>query len=139
MNRRNNDVITRRYRVPAGESVSSLFSFHRPYLILLIVDQRQGPSPSAALNPGNEAGRRGDEQEKREGRAALDVTTTTGIDFDQAAEYGNTSATYWNLYLSEAEINDKNLVESLEGDTKSMELVVSLRATAYLSYLGSGP
>jgi hypothetical protein len=33
--------------------------------------------------------------------------------------------------LSEAEINDKNLVESLEGDTKSMELVVSARASLF--------
>jgi len=97
--------------------VSSLFSLHRPYLTLLIADQ----------NSGNEAGHTSDEQKKREGRAALNVTTAI-IDSGQAAEYGNPSAAYWNLYLSEAEINDKNLVESLEGDTKSMELVVSLSA-----------
>ena len=105
--------------------MSSPFPPCRPYLILFIADNRQGPSPSASLNFGNEAGYRGDEQKFREGRAALDVTTAI-TDSGQAAEYGNTSATYWNLYLSEAETNDKNLVESLEADTKSTELVVSL-------------
>jgi hypothetical protein len=97
--------------------VLSLFSLHRPHLTLLIADQ----------NSVNEAGHISDEQKKREGRTALDVTTAV-IDSVQAAEYGNTSATYWNLYLSEAEINDKNLVESVEADTRAMELVVSLSA-----------
>ena len=52
--------------------MSSLFSLHRPYLILFITDQRQGLSPSATLDSSNEGG---DEQKKREGGAALDVTT----------------------------------------------------------------
>lgn len=114
--------------------MSSLFSLHRFNLNLLIAGQRQGPSPSASINSGNEAGYRDDEQKKREdeekkreGRVALDVTTAI-FDSNQAAEYDNATATCWDLYSSEANINDKDLVESLEGDTKSMELVVSLGA-----------
>ena len=42
--------------------MSSLFSLHRPYLILFIADQRQGLSPSAALYSGNEGGHSGDEE-----------------------------------------------------------------------------
>jgi hypothetical protein len=97
--------------------VLSLFSLHRLHLTLLFADQ----------SSVNEAGHISDEQKKREGRIALDVTTTV-IDSGQAAEYGNTSATYWNLYLSEAEINDQSLVDSVEADTRAMELVVSLSA-----------
>jgi hypothetical protein len=125
-NRFNNNVISRRYRVPARESASSLFSSHPPYLILL-TDQRQEPSPSASLYSGNEAGHAGDAQGNREGRVALNVKTAL-TDSGQAAENGNSSDTYWNLYLAEAEISDKDFVESLEGDTKSMELVVRLSA-----------
>jgi hypothetical protein len=74
-------------------------------------------------------------RQRREGRAAFLFDATIAlIDSRQVAEYGDTSATYWNLYLSEAEINDKNLVESLEGDTKSMELVVSSNASLILHY-----
>jgi hypothetical protein len=42
----------------------------------------------------------------------------------KAPKYGDPSATYWKLYLSEAEINDKNLVESLMGNTSSMVILV---------------
>ena len=71
---------------------------------------------------------------KREGShgTAVSNVAIALINSCQVAEYGDTSATYWNLYLSEAEINDKNLVESLEGDTKSMELVVSPSASVIL-------
>ena len=43
---------------------------------------------------------------------------------DEAAEYGDTSAVYWKLYVSEAEDNDQKLVESLSGDTNSMLILV---------------
>ena len=39
-------------------------------------------------------------------------------------KHGDTSAAYWNLYGSEAEIYDKNLVESLMGNTSSMVFLV---------------
>ena len=42
----------------------------------------------------------------------------------KAPKYGDTSATYWKLYASEAEINDMNLVKSLMGNTNSMVLLV---------------
>jgi hypothetical protein len=42
-----------------------------------------------------------------------------------APKYGDTSATYWKLYGSEAEINDENLVDSLKGNTGSMVFLVS--------------
>ena len=42
----------------------------------------------------------------------------------EAAEYGDTSAIYWKLYMSEAEENDQKLVESLSGDTNSMLILV---------------
>ena len=32
---------------------------------------------------------------------------------------------YWKLYVREAEINDKKLVETLAGDTNSMLILVS--------------
>ena len=42
----------------------------------------------------------------------------------EAAEYGDTSAIYWKLYVSEAEENDQKLVDSLSGDTNSMLILV---------------
>ncbi|KAI9440907.1 hypothetical protein H4582DRAFT_2074701 [Lactarius indigo] len=39
------------------------------------------------------------------------------------AEYGDSSAMYWNLYASEAEVGDQKLVETLTGDTNSMLLL----------------
>jgi hypothetical protein len=42
----------------------------------------------------------------------------------KALEYCDTSATYWKLYGSKAEINDRNLVESLLGHTNSMVFLV---------------
>ncbi len=41
-----------------------------------------------------------------------------------APKHGDVSATYWNLYGSEAEIYDKNLVETLMGNASSMVLLV---------------
>jgi hypothetical protein len=40
------------------------------------------------------------------------------------SKYGNTCATYWKLYMSESEINDKKFIVSLRGDTKSMVFLV---------------
>ena len=51
------------------------------------------------------------------------------VDSSQVEEYGDTSATYWDLYLSEAKTHDEDLVEDVEGDTRSMELVVSLNSS----------
>jgi hypothetical protein len=42
----------------------------------------------------------------------------------KAPKYGDPNATYWKLYLSEAEINDKILLEGLKGNTKSMVILV---------------
>ena len=43
---------------------------------------------------------------------------------DKAPKYGDTSATYWKLYTSEAKINDNNFVENLKGNTDSMIILV---------------
>ncbi len=37
---------------------------------------------------------------------------------------GDTSATYWKLYASEAENYDKNFVNSLKGNAESMVFLV---------------
>ena len=42
-----------------------------------------------------------------------------------APKDSDTSATYWKLYGSEAEIYDKNLVDTLKGNTESMVFLVS--------------
>ena len=34
------------------------------------------------------------------------------------------SAAYWKLYMSEAEINDRKLIDSLKGHTESMVFLV---------------
>ena len=52
----------------------------------------------------------------------------------EAAEYGDTSAVYWKLYMSEAEENDQKIVESLSGDTNSMLILVRSGAQAPTSY-----
>ena len=39
-------------------------------------------------------------------------------------KHGDTSSAYWKLYRSEAEINDKNLVETLTSNTDSMGFLV---------------
>jgi len=38
--------------------------------------------------------------------------------------YGDTSAAYWELYESEAVINDNKLVERIKGNTQSMVFLV---------------
>ena len=40
------------------------------------------------------------------------------------SKYGDTSAAYWKLYVSEAEINDKKFIKGLRGDTESMVFLV---------------
>jgi hypothetical protein len=52
-----------------------------------------------------------------------------------APKYGDTSATYWKLYGSEAEIYDENLVDSLKGNTGSMVFLVSGGRTWAISRL----
>jgi hypothetical protein len=41
-----------------------------------------------------------------------------------APKHGDASATYWKLHKREAEIYDKNFVESLMGNTNSMVILV---------------
>ena len=43
----------------------------------------------------------------------------------EAAEYGDSSATYGKLYASEAEISDQKLVDTLTGDTQAMLILVN--------------
>ena len=45
--------------------------------------------------------------------------------FLEAAEYGDSSATYWTQYLSEAEISDQKLVDTVINDTTAISVVVS--------------
>jgi hypothetical protein len=55
----------------------------------------------------------------------------------KAPKHGDASATYWKLYRSEAEINDKKFVDSLKGNTDSMVFLV--RGDAHMicrSYYG---
>jgi hypothetical protein len=40
------------------------------------------------------------------------------------SKYSDPSAAYWKLYMSEAEINDKKLIDSLRGHTESMVFLV---------------
>ena len=49
----------------------------------------------------------------------------------EAAEYGDSSATYWDLYASEAEISDQKLVETLTSDTKAMSIMVVARSVLH--------
>lgn len=51
------------------------------------------------------------------------------------SKHGDTSATYWRLYMSEAKINDEKLIESLRGDTNSMVFLV--RDNLYRWFRGS--
>ena len=45
--------------------------------------------------------------------------------YTEAAEYGDSSSTYWTLYTSEAEISDQKLVDTLTTDTKAISILVS--------------
>ncbi|KAH9055759.1 hypothetical protein EDB87DRAFT_1279522 [Lactarius vividus] len=51
------------------------------------------------------------------------------------AEYGDSSATYWNLYTSEAEINDQKLVETLAGDTNSLMFLNSIFSAIIAAFI----
>jgi hypothetical protein len=42
-----------------------------------------------------------------------------------APKYGDTSATYWKLYGSKTEINDENLIDSLNGSCGTIAFLVS--------------
>ena len=46
------------------------------------------------------------------------------IDSEEAAEYEDTSAAYWELYISEAGIKDAGIVDTLKVDAASMGIVV---------------
>ncbi|KAH9984595.1 hypothetical protein BJV77DRAFT_167074 [Russula vinacea] len=50
-------------------------------------------------------------------------------------KYGDTSAAYWKLYASEAEINDKNLVDGLMGNTNSMVILNTLFSSIVASFI----
>ena len=42
----------------------------------------------------------------------------------EATEYGDSSATYWELYALEAEINDQKLVDTLTSDMTALSIAV---------------
>ena len=44
----------------------------------------------------------------------------------EATGYGDSSATYWELYVSEAEINDQKLVDTLTSDMTVISILVSV-------------
>ncbi|KAH9017223.1 hypothetical protein EDB85DRAFT_682169 [Lactarius pseudohatsudake] len=53
----------------------------------------------------------------------------------EAAEYGDSSTMYWNLYASEAEIGDQKLVETLTADTNSMLILNSIFSSIIASFI----
>ncbi|KAH9043979.1 hypothetical protein EDB84DRAFT_851045 [Lactarius hengduanensis] len=53
----------------------------------------------------------------------------------EAAEYGDTSAVYWKLYVSEAEESDQKLVDNLSGDTNSMLILNGLFSAIVASFI----
>ncbi|KAI9440901.1 hypothetical protein H4582DRAFT_1504069 [Lactarius indigo] len=53
----------------------------------------------------------------------------------EAAEYGDTSAVYWKLYVSEAEASDQKLVDNLSGDTNSMLILNGLFSAIVASFI----
>ncbi|KAH9074985.1 hypothetical protein EDB83DRAFT_1887117 [Lactarius deliciosus] len=61
-------------------------------------------------------------REKRQGEA-------------EEAEYGDSSATYWNLYASETEISDQKLVETLTGDTNSLLFLNSIFSAIIAAFI----
>ncbi|KAI0290606.1 hypothetical protein BC826DRAFT_938103, partial [Russula brevipes] len=50
-------------------------------------------------------------------------------------KYADTSAAYWEQYLSEAENKDKKFVENLNGDTNSRVVMISLFSTVVASFI----
>jgi hypothetical protein len=48
----------------------------------------------------------------------------TGNTPTTAPKYGDTSAAYWNLYRSKAEISDKNLIEGIIDNTNPLIFLV---------------
>jgi len=50
-------------------------------------------------------------------------------------KYGDASASYWKLYEHESQINDKNFVESLMGNTNSMVILNSLFSSIVASFI----
>jgi len=53
----------------------------------------------------------------------------------EVSKYGDTSATYWKLYGSEAEAYDRKYVENLRGDTESMVFLNSLFSSIVASFI----
>ncbi|KAF8464556.1 hypothetical protein DFH94DRAFT_824994, partial [Russula ochroleuca] len=53
----------------------------------------------------------------------------------KAPKHGDASATYWKLYRSEAEINDKKFVDSLKGNTDSMVFLNTLFSSIVASFI----
>ena len=74
-------------------------------------------------------------REKRRRKGTHTLAWITGIsppDFEQSEgpKYANSSAMYWELYGSEAEINNQKFVTTLPGVMKSMVILVSSHARA---------
>ncbi|KAH9034588.1 hypothetical protein EDB85DRAFT_994958 [Lactarius pseudohatsudake] len=67
-----------------------------------------------------------------EGKGNEDVTKKRE---HEVHEYGDTSAAYWKLYGSEAEIYDQKLVDSLSGETQSMLILNGLFSSVVASFI----
>ncbi|KAH8989444.1 hypothetical protein EDB92DRAFT_1799611, partial [Lactarius akahatsu] len=83
---------------------------------------------------GNGDGRKTREKKRREGTLCPALLWHSScfrlLERSEAAEYGDTSAVYWKLYVSEAEASDRKLVDNLSGDTNSMLILVRSAAQA---------
>ena len=118
-----NSNVTNRQRSPTGVSVFYIFSPYPLHLIIPVVVQRIRPSRFRIPIGRNKGRKKRNEERKHEGMISLDVSISL-IDSEQVDEYEDASAAYWDLYVSEAKINDENLVDGLGGDADSMTTVV---------------
>ena len=103
-----------------GALVFHIFSLYSPHLILLVVD----PTPGSSRQYSEENdGKKPHESGERKGMISLDASVSL-TESESGAEYEDSSAAYWELYVSEAMINDDNLMEALGGDAETMSIVV---------------
>jgi hypothetical protein len=65
------------------------------------------------------------------------MPTLADVGISKVAKYGDTSATYWKLYGSEAEAYDKKYIESLRGNISSMVFLVrdNIRSFRFLTVI----
>jgi hypothetical protein len=108
--------------------VPNLFLPPRPHLTLRITVPKGEISNSVTDGPKND-GRHASETGKSKGThtlARISGTSLATTDFEQSegAEYGDSSAAYWDLYASEAKISDQKFVDTLISDTEAMSIMV---------------